>query len=204
MRGVGLSLRYFTYLRLLAFGYLPERFRPTEWDQLFETGAYDRLSAVWERGRYSLIVGHRDVLGLRSILDVGCGQGVLAERLQRTGYERYVGLDISQAAIQQARREQPDPRNSWLVADATTFETETRFDLIVFNECLYYMEDPAALVRHYVRFLAPGGWIIVSMHDRIRTRTVWPLLGMLTTVEANQISSKGRASWTVKLMQPAP
>jgi 2-polyprenyl-3-methyl-5-hydroxy-6-metoxy-1,4-benzoquinol methylase len=201
MRGVGLALRYFNHLRMLTAGYVPERFRPAEWDKLFETGAYDRLFSTAERGRYSLIVGHCDVLGPKRILDVGCGQGVLAERLKRVPYERYVGVDISQAAIAQAERERPDPRNAYLTADATKFETAERFDLIVFNECLYYMEDPAALVRHYLRFLAPGGWIIVSMYETLRSRTVWPLLAMLSVLEATDIRSEGTGAWTVKLMQ---
>ena len=202
MRGVGLALRYINHFRMRAFGYVPERFRPADWDRLFETGAYDRLSSGPERARYSLIVGHCEVLRLRSILDVGCGQGVLAERLKRLDYDRYAGLDISPAAIEQAQRERPDPRNTYLVADAAGFETEARFELIVFNECLYYMEDPAAVVRRYLRFLEPGGRLIVSMYDTLRSSTVWPLLDMLATEESTQIRSEGIAGWTIKLMRP--
>ncbi|MEI9984004.1 MAG: class I SAM-dependent methyltransferase [Aliidongia sp.] len=131
-----------------------------------------------------------------------CGQGVLAKRLNRIGYERYVGFDISQTAIDQAKRALPDPRNTYLVGDATRFETADRFDLIVFNECLYYMDDPAAVVRHYLKLLEPGGHISISMYDTLRSHTVWPLLDMLTMVEAAQIRSGEKATWTVKLMRP--
>jgi 2-polyprenyl-3-methyl-5-hydroxy-6-metoxy-1,4-benzoquinol methylase len=203
MRGIGLALRYINHFRIRAFGYVPERFRPADWDRLFETGAYDRMSSGPERARYSVIVGHCEVLRLHTILDVGCGQGVLAERLKRLDYERYVGLDISRTAIDEAQRDRPDPRNTYLTADATAFETEARFQLIVFNECLYYMEDPAAVVRHYLRFLEPGGRLIVSMYDTLRSSTVWPLLDTLAAEESTQIHSEGAASWTIKLMQPS-
>ncbi len=135
MRGIGLAQRYLDHLRMRFFGYVPERFRPAQWDRMFESGDYDRLNSVPERARYSLIVGHCDILDAHRILDVGCGQGVLAKRLNRIGYERYVGFDISQTAIDQAKRALPDPRNTYLVGDATRFETADRFDLIVFNEC---------------------------------------------------------------------
>jgi len=202
MRGIGFVLRHLNTLRILASGYVPERIGATEWERLFESGSYDRLDSIPERARYSLIVGQCDVLGVRSILDVGCGQGVLAKRLNRVTYDRYVGIDISQTAIAQARRELPDPRNTYLVSDADAFDTADRFDLLVFNECLYYMEDPASVVRRYLAFLRPGGHVSISMYHTIRSRAVWKLLTMLTTVEAVQVKYQKHATWTVKLMRP--
>jgi 2-polyprenyl-3-methyl-5-hydroxy-6-metoxy-1,4-benzoquinol methylase len=204
MRGVGYVLRRLNNLRILTTGYVPERIAAPEWERLFESGSYDRLESIPERARYSLIVGQCDVLGTRSILDVGCGQGVLAKRLSRVTYDRYVGVDISQAAVDQARRALPDPRNTYLVSDADGFDTADRFDLLVFNECLYYMEDPAAVVRRYLKFLRPGGHVSISMYHTLRSSAVWKLLTMLTTVEAVQIKYEKHASWTVKLMQPTP
>ena len=202
MRGIGFALRHLNNLRILALGYAPERFRPEQWEEAFESGSYDRLESIPERARYSLIVGHCDVLNVRSILDVGCGQGVLAKRLGRVGYERYLGYDLSETAIGQARRDLPDQRNTYVVATADRFETEARFDLIVFNECLYYMDDPAAVMRRHLRFLAPGGHVTVSMYDTLRSRSLWPVLNMLSAVEAVEIRFETTARWTVKLMRP--
>lgn len=202
MRGAGRLRSYFELLRILMMGYVPQRIQPAEFDRLFDAGAYDRLAGASERARFSLIVGHRDVLDAGRILDVGCGQGVLAKRLGRAGYQRYVGLDISKVAIEQARQAVPNPRNSYIVSDIMAFTTGEQFDLIVFNECLYHMEDPAAAIRHGLAFLAPGGHISISMYGTARSRAVWRLLDMLETVEATDIVQRRQARWTVKLMRP--
>lgn len=202
MRGIGRLKSFIENLRILTTGYVPQRIRPAEFDRLFESGAYDRLAGASERARFSLIVGHRDVLDAERILDIGCGQGVLAQRLGRARYQRYVGLDISRVAIEQARHAVPDARNSYIVSDVASFTTEDKFDLIVFNECLYHMDDPAASVRHCLAFLAPGGHVSISMYDTARSRAVWPLLDMLETVESTEIVQRRQARWTVKLMRP--
>jgi 2-polyprenyl-3-methyl-5-hydroxy-6-metoxy-1,4-benzoquinol methylase len=202
MRGLGRLKTSIERLLIVTTGYFPERVEPAEFDRRFDTGAYDRLEDPVERARFSLIVGHRDVLEATRILDIGCGQGVLAKRLRRAGYERYVGLDISEVAIEQARRDVPDPRNHYLASDVMAFTTAEKFDQIVFNECLYHMEDPAASVRHCLAFLAAGGHVSISMYDTVRSRAVWPLLDMLATIEATEIVQRGHARWTVKLMRP--
>jgi len=204
MRGLGRLKTSIERLRIVTTGYLPERVEPAEFNRRFDSGAYDRLEDPMERARFSLIVGHRDVLDAGSILDVGCGQGVLAKRLHRAGYERYVGLDISEVAIERASRKTPDLRNRYIAADVMDFATDEKFDLIVFNECLYHMEDPAASVRHCLAFLAAGGHVSISMYDTIRSRAVWPLLDMLETIEATEILQRRHARWTVKLMRPIP
>lgn len=199
MRGISFALRQIDHLRVIAFGYSPER-----WDGLFQSGSYDRLESVPERAHYSLIVGHCDVLGAESILDVGCGQGVLAGRLKRAQYNRYVGLDISPTAIDQARQMLPDPRNTYLATDAEKFSMAEQFDLIVFNESLYYFEDPVAMVKQYLEFLRPDGHLSISMCKSARSRLIWKLLDAhLTTIEPVDVNYKGGGSWTVKLMQPS-
>jgi 2-polyprenyl-3-methyl-5-hydroxy-6-metoxy-1,4-benzoquinol methylase len=203
MRGARRLKLYVEKLRILTTGYVPERIEPAEFDRSFGSGAYDRLEGATERARFSLIVGHRDVLDAARILDVGCGQGVLAKRLSRAPYERYVGLDISQVAIDQAQRAVPDARNCYVVSDMMTFTSEEKFDLIVFNECLYHMEDPAAAVRHCLRFLGPEGHVSISMYETMRSRAVWRLLDMLETVESTEIVQRQGPRWTVKLMRPA-
>ena len=40
-------------------------------------------------------------------------------------------LDIAPAAIAQAQRDRPDPRNTYLVADATRFETDQRLGAVL-------------------------------------------------------------------------
>jgi 2-polyprenyl-3-methyl-5-hydroxy-6-metoxy-1,4-benzoquinol methylase len=71
-----------------------------------------------------------------SLLDVGCGEGVLQRRLRALGYARYLGIDSSEEAIARAQTER-DARTEFRCADAETYMPQDRFDVIVFNEVLY-------------------------------------------------------------------
>ena len=201
MRGLGFALRQLHALRVFALGYAPQRFTPQAWDGLFKSGAYDRLEGSVERARYSLIVGHQDRIGAKRILDVGCGQGVLAKRLVRTPYERYLGLDISQAAVDMAEAGAADPRNRYIVADMDRFETDERFDWVIFNECLYYLDDPLATVARYAQWLEPGGHLTISMYDCPGARVIWKGLAAMPTLETADLHYK-HVRWTVRLLRP--
>jgi 2-polyprenyl-6-hydroxyphenyl methylase/3-demethylubiquinone-9 3-methyltransferase len=203
MRGVGFALKHFSNMRILLGDYVPERVQQKEWNKLFESGAYERLRSAPERPRYSLILGHCELVKAQNILDVGCGQGVLAARLRDSNYTRYLGVDISAVAIDQARSAAPDPRHSYVVADATTFHPDGVFDLIVFNECLNYMSDPAGVIRHYMKFLDFRGHVSISLYNTVRSRAIWRTLNMLNSIESVYIKVENfRATWTVKLMRP--
>jgi 2-polyprenyl-3-methyl-5-hydroxy-6-metoxy-1,4-benzoquinol methylase len=149
-----------------------------------------------------VIVGHQDRIAARTILDVGCGHGVLGERLVRTPYHRYLGIDISAAAIETARARSSDPRNTYAVSDLIAFDTPERFDWVVFNECLYYLDDPFTTVSRYARLLTPGGHLTISMYGTVGARAIWRGLRQMTTVEAVVLESENAAKWTIKLMRP--
>ena len=70
------------------------------------------------------------------------------------------------------------------MADAWAFESDERFDVIVFNQSLYYLTDPAGVLRKYRAMLRPGGRIIVSMVDNARTRSVWRLIDPVFGIDA--------------------
>lgn len=96
-----------------------------------------------------MIVGYCRFLRSRgAILDVGCGEGVLHRRLGSEGYSRFVGIDLSRAAIKRARQ-QGDDRATFIVADASEFVPEGRFDTIIFNESLYYQDKPSLAAARY-------------------------------------------------------
>ena len=89
-------------------------------------------------------------------------------------------------------------------ADAAEYESDERFDVIVFNECLYYFDDPLALVRKYERFYAT----MASSSSRCTESTAPSGSGLHSfgcmralTVFA---SARQRQIWNIKVMQPKP
>jgi len=109
----------------------------------------------------------------RSVLDVGCASGSLARALGSDFF--YTGVDISEYAIAQAR--QLSPNRKFYVSRLDEFELEGNFDIIAFNEVLYYcpVEKAASELRRYAAALREGGAIIISMKDDPKARAILSL-----------------------------
>ena len=137
-----------------------------------------------------------------SILDAGCGEGLLAEKLKILPYKSYLGMDVSREAIAIATRRLGDDRSRFTVADAWAFETDEHFDVIVFNQSLYYLTDPAGILKKYRAMLNPGGRIIVSMVDNARTRAVWRLIDPVFGIEDAMTTMQGKGTVVTKVMLP--
>ena len=155
VRGIGVRLGVSPYQPI-------DRSSIEHWGNEFEAGEFDYFGNVRQLARYSVLVGYIRQLGpTASILDVGCGAGVLAERLGDTPYERYLGIDPVPQAIEQAAR---------LVDERTRFEVVERparelgeFNVVVCNEVLYGVPDPERLIDDVHATLAPGGSMLASI-----------------------------------------
>ena len=133
------------------------------WEAQYADGRWDYLARLSELSRYSVLVGY--ICHLRPggvVLDAGCGQGVLLSRLPDFAYSKYVGIDVSETAIAAARELENGPR-SLLVSDCESYTPGEPFDVIVFNEVLYCLRDPLAVVQRYTRSLRADGVVLVSM-----------------------------------------
>jgi 2-polyprenyl-3-methyl-5-hydroxy-6-metoxy-1,4-benzoquinol methylase len=155
-----------TASRWLHSRFAPRRggpFQPAaEWEAQYAVGKWDYLSGLSEMGRYSVLAGYICHLGRAgSVLDVGCGQGVLLRRLPDHTYSRYLGIDVSQSAIAVAGVLQNE-RNTFLAVDCQRYTPAECFDVIVFNEVLYLLPDPMNVVERFTRSLTSGGTLLVS------------------------------------------
>ncbi len=96
-----------------------------------------------------------------SVLDLGCGTGVITRWLAGKGY-RMIGVDINEAAIQEAMTQ--DALNSYVLADITDAlpYPDNSFDAIVLTYVLVSMikhEVASAVARECVRLIRPGGYV---------------------------------------------
>ncbi len=87
------------------------------------------------------------------ILDLGCGDGVLTEKIVAAG-AAVVGVDASAEMIDAARRRGLDAR----VGDGAQLGFAREFDAVFSNAALHWMKrDPDAVIAGVARALKPGG-----------------------------------------------
>lgn len=86
------------------------------------------------------------------ILDLGCGDGVLTEKLVALG-ANVVGVDSSADMIAAAKRRGIDAR----LGDAYDLKFDSEFDTVFSNAAMHWMKrDPDAVLRGVYRALKPG------------------------------------------------
>ncbi len=102
------------------------------------------------------------------IVDLGCGSGILAEKLVHSGYE-VLGVDLSPAMLRLARRRAPQAR--FLCGSLLRVELPPCAAVISIGECLNYTFDrntDAALAQFFRRVhtaLRPGGVFVFDIAE---------------------------------------
>jgi len=104
---------------------------------------------------------------LGKVLELGCAEGHLTERLARRAGE-LLALDISALAVERARKRAPSAR--FAEGDLLVWEPggAAPFDAIVVAEVLYYLDRPGvrtefrALFPRVAGWLKPGGRLVMS------------------------------------------
>lgn len=101
---------------------------------------------------------------VRSMLDIGCGTGVLCHVLQEHGIKAH-GMDLSEEMIKVAREKYPEI--PFEQGNMITYETPRRFDLVTSTcDAMNHILDPADLeqvMRHVHTYLAPGGYFLFDL-----------------------------------------
>lgn len=139
------------------------------WDAIYRAGDLDHLRKLKETPRFGVIAGYLHRLLPRfKLLDLGCGEGLLWPYLDQSRVTGYVGVDVAASAVAQAAALiAPSGVDSRCLCNSIEHflpETTDRFDAILFNEVLFFVEDPAMQVARYRPWLADGGVIIVSQY----------------------------------------
>jgi trans-aconitate methyltransferase len=93
-----------------------------------------------------------------AILDLGCGDGALTERLAATGAVM-TGVDASAGMVAQARVRGLNVHQA--SADAMRYAGE--FDAVFSNAALHWMPDAGAVLAAVHRALRPGGRFVAEM-----------------------------------------
>ena len=110
----------------------------------------------------------------RSILEVGCGWGELAERMNRELHALVAGFDRSARMTQLAR----DRGVRVFLADAHAIPVrDATVDTVVANAVLYHLADLDRGLAEIARVLVDGGRFVATVFDAGRFRELFALVG---------------------------
>jgi SAM-dependent methyltransferase len=108
--------------------------------------------------------------GARTFIEVGCGAGDLSKQLCQRGMSG-IGLDFSEAAIQQARQNLKEyiANGQYRLITGDIFEFESsqeKVDLGVSMMVMEHVEDDTDFLQKISRCIKPGGHVIVAVPGR--------------------------------------
>ncbi len=114
-------------------------------------------------------IAQRAELADASVVDVGCGGGILCEALARNG-ARVTGIDVAEKALNVARLHQIesglDINYRRITAEALADSEPESFDLVCCLEMLEHVPDPELSVKACARLVRPGGQLVFSTINR--------------------------------------
>ena len=113
-----------------------------------------------------------------ALLDVGCGQGVLASHYPNL--KEYLGIDSSASLIKAAKKSHPQKNYQFLVADATAPlpVKKEHFTHAILMLSLQNMANPEAVIRSISSSLQKGGQLIIILNHpcfRIPKHSSWDI-----------------------------
>ena len=157
-----------------------------------EIERFERLAARWwdPRGDFRPLheinpvrlrfIDERVDLAGRTVLDVGCGGGLLAEAMHRRGAE-VTGIDAGEAAVRVAARHARESGAAvayeCTTAEALAARMPAAFDVVTCLELLEHVPDPASLIAACAALARPDGHVFFSTLSRTPKAWLFAVVG---------------------------
>jgi 2-polyprenyl-6-hydroxyphenyl methylase / 3-demethylubiquinone-9 3-methyltransferase len=117
----------------------------------------------------------------KTVLDIGCGGGILADSMARRG-ATVTGIDLATKALRVAQLhalEAQTQRISYreISAEDLAVEAPASFDVVTCMEMLEHVPDPSSVVRACATLVKPGGWVFFSTINRNPKAWMFAIVG---------------------------
>ena len=117
----------------------------------------------------------------KSVLDVGCGGGILADSMARKG-ANVLGIDLATKALKvaqlhalEAETQQVSYRE--ISAESLAAEQPSSFDVVTCMEMLEHVPDPSLIVKACADLVKPGGYVFFSTINRNAKAFLFAIVG---------------------------
>ncbi|MCX7192336.1 MAG: bifunctional 2-polyprenyl-6-hydroxyphenol methylase/3-demethylubiquinol 3-O-methyltransferase UbiG [Proteobacteria bacterium] len=116
----------------------------------------------------------------KTVLDVGCGGGILSESMAALN-ANVTGIDLSDKALQVAKLhllESGKKVNYRKIAvESLAEEQPGHYDIVTCMEMLEHVPDPDSVVAACTRLVKPGGWVFFSTLNRNPKSYLFAVIG---------------------------
>jgi 2-polyprenyl-6-hydroxyphenyl methylase / 3-demethylubiquinone-9 3-methyltransferase len=123
------------------------------------------------------------LVGLRGkhALDVGCGGGILAEAMARSGAQT-LGIDLADKPLKVAQLHALESGVQGLdyrqvATETLAAEQPASFDVVTCMEMLEHVPEPASVVQACATLVKPGGWVFFSTINRNPKSFLFAIIG---------------------------
>ncbi len=134
----------------------------------------DRIDAHFDRAGSDL-----KPLAGRTVVDIGCGGGLVSEPLARLGGQ-VTGIDAAPKNVAAARRHAAEQGLDIDYRETTAEDlvrTGARFDMVTALEIVEHVTDPASFLSSCHELLKPGGLLIASTLNRTPKAYLMAIVG---------------------------
>ena len=113
-----------------------------------------------------------------SILDIGCGGGLLCEPLSRLG-ARVVGIDASEKNIKIAKThaKESNLKISYYCASPENFKYKGKFDVILNMEIVEHVHDINLFLKESSKFLKKNGIMFIATLNKTLKSYIFAIVG---------------------------
>ncbi|RQO35680.1 bifunctional 3-demethylubiquinol 3-O-methyltransferase/2-polyprenyl-6-hydroxyphenol methylase [Herminiimonas sp. KBW02] len=125
-------------------------------------------------------INGRAPLAGKTVVDIGCGGGILAESMAKSG-ANVTGIDLSEKALKVADLHSLESgvqvRYELIAAEALAEREAGRYDVVTCMEMLEHVPDPASIVAACAKLAKPGGKVFFSTINRNPKAYLHAILG---------------------------
>ena len=115
--------------------------------------------------RRQFIIQHAENIFEQTIIDVGCGGGILAESLAKLG-ANVTGIDMGEEPLNIAKLHALESGISVnyekITAEEKAQSCPEQFDIVTCMEMLEHVPDPQSVVQACAKLVKPGGYVFFS------------------------------------------
>lgn len=116
----------------------------------------------------------------KTVVDIGCGGGILSESLANKG-ANVTGIDLSEKALKVADLHSLESgvkvQYELIAAEDLAIREPGKYDIVTCMEMLEHVPDPASIVRACATLVKPGGHVFFSTLNRNLKSYLFAVIG---------------------------